>query len=100
MDDRLKALYSRYRDALPERLGRLDGLLAEARGGSADSLKAFVADLHKLAGTAGSFGFDELGTAAGSLENAIRDQGLAGAGSAIELWQRVSQPYRQPAAQG
>ena len=68
MDERLKALYTRYRDALPERLGRLDGLLAEARSGNEDSLRAFVADLHKLAGTAGSFGEPALGEAARAFE--------------------------------
>ena len=58
----IDALAAEYRRALPQRLGQLEVLLADAR------LAELERELHTLAGSAGTFGLPRLGQAAGAAE--------------------------------
>jgi chemotaxis protein histidine kinase CheA len=69
---RLEALHARFVVSLRERLDRLDVLVHAAREGSADALGEALVVAHRLAGTAGSFGYDGAGEAAAVLEGVLR----------------------------
>jgi HPt (histidine-containing phosphotransfer) domain-containing protein len=69
---RLQALHDRFAASLRERLERLDVLVHAAREGSVGALDEAIVDAHRLAGTAGSFGYDGAGEAAAVLEGALR----------------------------
>lgn len=68
-----KALRNNYILSGEEKLRTLDRLWrnALAEGSAPESLKPVMDFSHKLAGSGGSYGFDELGDAARHLETAI-----------------------------
>jgi len=68
----LQALQARFVASLRERLDRLDELVPKARGGSAEALDEALVVAHRLAGAAGSFGYEAAGEAAAVLERALR----------------------------
>ncbi len=68
----LHALQARFAASLRERLERLDGLVPAAREGSAEALGEALVVAHRLAGTAGSFGYQAAGEAAAVLERVLR----------------------------
>lgn len=75
-----------YLQALPARLGQLDALaptLGDPRQ-HADVLPALERLAHSLAGSAGTFGFRDLGDTARALELAV-DEALEGASDAQRL---------------
>lgn len=69
----LAALTEKFKASLPEKQALLRQRAADWRvTRSADALKEVVSVAHKLAGSAGSYGFDDLGLAARALENEVR----------------------------
>ena len=79
----LQALHARFAVSLRERVERLDGLVEGARGGARDALDEALVVTHRLAGTAGSYGYREVGEAAAALERVLRSivGGTADAGA-------------------
>jgi chemotaxis protein histidine kinase CheA len=68
-----------YRRALPEKLARLQALwLAMGAGVAPPALAELERQAHTLAGTAGTLGFREVGTAAKSLEALLVRAGECG----------------------
>lgn len=66
---RLLALQARFAVSLHERLDRLDALVHAAHEGSTEgALAEALVVAHRLAGTAGSYGYVETGEAAAALE--------------------------------
>lgn len=64
-EERLKAIQEKYRKAydktIPEKLILLEGLLQEMQNGIQEpTLKAFRMEIHKIAGSAGTVGYDEV----------------------------------------
>jgi signal transduction histidine kinase/CheY-like chemotaxis protein len=74
MDEALRGLRASYREKLPDQLGELTVKLRASRetGGSEAFLQAREI-AHRLAGTAGSYGFGDLGAALGKIEDALRE---------------------------
>ena len=74
MDEALRGLRASYREKLPNQLGELTERLCASR--EADGSEAFLQAreiAHRLAGTAGSYGFGDLGAALGKIEDALRE---------------------------
>ncbi len=64
-EERLKAIQEKYRKAydktIPEKLTLLEGLIQEMQQGIQEpTLKAFRMEIHKIAGSAGTVGYDEV----------------------------------------
>jgi periplasmic divalent cation tolerance protein len=81
----LEAHREQFRDALPQRLALLEamsGQLAAAAAPDPEKMEDFERRAHSLAGSAGTFGFHEIGQAARSLEAAVRRLRAAGCGVA------------------
>jgi len=74
MDAALRALRASYREKLPDQLGELTESLRASRepGGSKAFLRAREIT-HRLAGTAGSYGFADIGAALGKIDDALRE---------------------------
>jgi chemotaxis protein histidine kinase CheA len=72
LERKLAALKAQFTERLPLRLETMDkafqGLGASDAGEALTALKALRNEAHKLSGTAGTFGFEDLGTAAQALE--------------------------------
>lgn len=70
LDDRLAALAREYASGIPARLAALDAALESLRSGeqAAADLDQLNWHAHALAGSAGTFGFDDLGECAACLE--------------------------------
>ncbi len=64
----LAALNAEYGARLKEKVAELEALLVRGRGGDAEALEAAYTVVHKLHGTAGSYGFAEVSIRAGRLE--------------------------------
>jgi len=81
--EHLRALYARFEVSLRERLARLEELVAAARQGTGGALEEALVVAHRLAGTAGSYGYQEVGEAAAAVESALRGiaDGTMGAGA-------------------
>jgi len=113
----LAAIREAYAASLPDKLAELATLYqALSAGGDLQSLQQLRAAAHKLAGSAGTFGYDELGNIARRLEHALRDwvavghwpdqKELAVLGSLLEAMHQQSRrkqaastiPCRQPVA--
>jgi len=67
-------LLGRYMASLPEKRARIEGLFAqlESRDWDVDAMAALKAEVHRLAGSAGSYGLEALGTAAVVLEGSLK----------------------------
>jgi signal transduction histidine kinase/CheY-like chemotaxis protein len=74
MDEALRGLRASYREKLPSQLGELTKRLRASReaGGSEAFLQAREI-AHRLAGTAGSYGFGDLGAALEKIDDALRE---------------------------
>lgn len=70
---RMEAARSRYLQSLPDKLERIQRAwdAARAQGWSRDSFDHFRTLVHRLAGSAGSYGLDELGQAAKCLDHLL-----------------------------
>jgi len=70
-------LKKRFRDRAVEDLRSLEGIVSQIRAGTftRDDVSAVYHSLHRLAGSAGTFGFTDLGGEARVLENLIRPVG-------------------------
>ncbi len=92
----LASLRSEYANELPERLSEMKGYLKNARAGEEKQLewleKAHVI-AHRLAGTAGSYGFTELSAAAANLDlylkNLLKNEVNTGAAADGLNWQAL-----------
>lgn len=81
---RLGELRGQFGDRLRARLDRLESLVERARAEPAQgALAEAISAAHRLAGTAGSYGFVEVGEAAAGLERALQRV----AGGQIEQWE-------------
>jgi len=74
-----RELLEHYLAGAGEKLAALDAALASARTGDAGAREGLRRALHKLAGSAGTYGFTELGTQARDLERRVQsaDEPLA-----------------------
>jgi CheY-like chemotaxis protein len=74
MDEALRGLRASYREKLPDQLSELTKRLRASRE-AGDSEAFFQAReiAHRLAGTAGSYGFGDIGAALGEIEDALRE---------------------------
>ncbi|WP_051208242.1 diguanylate cyclase [Saccharospirillum impatiens] len=86
VDSRLKVLKIAYRQRLVRELDQIDDFLQALRQDPANSqsLRALHEALHKLAGSAGTFGFEQLGRQASLLEEQVSNA-LAKAEGVAEL---------------
>lgn len=77
--ERIKALRGKYLETLAERRGRLSAVLENLKAGGTDTEMLTQArfDIHKIAGTAGSFSFDHLGDLARRANELIDSSGVA-----------------------
>jgi len=74
---RLRDLQADYGRELPGRIEELVSLWAAAREGDASqAMETLIRQVHTLAGSAGTFGFAELGQQARALEYFLKDRGL------------------------
>ncbi len=74
MDAALRALRASYREKLPDQLDQLTERLRAARepdGSAAIGQAREIA--HRLAGTAGSYGFEDIGAALGNIDDTLRE---------------------------
>ncbi len=74
--EQLEAMKRSYLDRLPGQAEELEELNARLRASDADAMPRVEAIVHKLAGTAGSYGLMEISLAATSLDTLIK-QGAA-----------------------
>lgn len=89
----VQKLIAKYREALPERLQELreQGLALN----DAEALHAYEREVHKLAGSSGSYGFRDLSEALRDLDRLLRD--CHAEGQALDpslhsqLWTRIDQ---------
>ncbi len=72
-DSRLDALRARFAERCGGHAAELDEWVARAGTAPDDSREAIRAVAHRLAGTAGTFGFAEIGEIAGRLEHLCED---------------------------
>jgi two-component system chemotaxis sensor kinase CheA len=73
MDDKLLEIFRAESD---ERVERMSAVLLSAEaggGGTADDIDSLFRDVHSIKGSAGMFGFDEIGVLAGSMEVSLAD---------------------------
>ncbi|HMR04173.1 MAG TPA: Hpt domain-containing protein [Polyangiaceae bacterium] len=71
MSDAIRALMQAFGKKLPGRLLELDAALRCARGGAPEAYQVAKRLAHKLHGTAGSYGYAQVSSAAGVLEAAL-----------------------------
>ena len=73
LDARLTELRNRFKAVLPQRMGTIQQRVVALQPGSWDSAvrEELKNEVHSLAGSAGLFGFDQIGAAAGELERLI-----------------------------
>jgi diguanylate cyclase (GGDEF)-like protein len=86
----LALLSADYGAKLPERLALLQTLLNQGRHGDASVMDEAYSQVHKLHGTAGSYGFRDVSVAAGKLEDTLRP---VKTGGALD-WALVDAAYR------
>ncbi|MBF5045495.1 response regulator [Aggregicoccus sp. 17bor-14] len=88
----LAALTAEYGAALPERFSALRAAVERARsGGGGEALREALVLVHKLHGTAGSYGFDRVSAVAGRLEALLRrvPEGAGGSGGTEDAWREA-----------
>jgi signal transduction histidine kinase/CheY-like chemotaxis protein len=76
MDEALRGLRASYRAKLPDQLSELTESLSASR--EPDGSEAFLQAgeiAHRLAGTAGSYGLEDIGAALGKIDDALREVG-------------------------
>ncbi|MBN8470908.1 response regulator [Corallococcus exiguus] len=86
----LALLSADYGAKLPERLAMLQALLGKGRHGDAAAMEEAYSVVHKLHGTAGSYGFREVSITAGALEDVLRP---VKTGGTLD-WARVDAGFR------
>lgn len=76
---RQAALTRRYVASLPEKKSRIQALWRDAKSGGwrAGDLNGLRVEVHRLAGSAGSYGMDALGQAASRLEAGLKNAAKA-----------------------
>ncbi|MFV1978305.1 MAG: response regulator, partial [Myxococcota bacterium] len=74
MDEALRGLRASYREKLPDQLSELTKRLRASReAGDSEAFLQAREIAHRLAGTAGSYGFGDIGAALGEIEDALRE---------------------------
>ncbi|AFE09926.1 response regulator/GGDEF domain-containing protein [Corallococcus coralloides DSM 2259] len=86
----LALLSADYGAKLPERLATLQALLGKGRHGDAAAMEEAYSVVHKLHGTAGSYGFRDVSITAGALEDVLRP---VKTGGTLD-WARVDAGFR------
>jgi HPt (histidine-containing phosphotransfer) domain-containing protein len=72
-----EALRRRYIDSFPDKCAALEAAIGNIRNHEVDALQALRQLAHKLAGSAGMYGFDDIGQLAREVVHAI-DAGAGG----------------------
>ncbi|NOK16645.1 response regulator [Corallococcus carmarthensis] len=86
----LALLSADYGAKLPERLASLQALFGRGRHGDAAAMEEAYSVVHKLHGTAGSYGFRDVSIAAGALEDVLQP---VKTGGTLD-WARVDAGFR------
>ncbi|MDA3950396.1 MAG: diguanylate cyclase [Spirochaeta sp.] len=81
VNERLELLSRQFRDGLAKRIHEIDALEAQALSGNADSTRELRMRLHRIAGTAATFGMDALNGAAREAEEAVERDLVHAAGT-------------------
>jgi chemotaxis protein histidine kinase CheA len=96
LNEVLASLRNEYANELPERLSEMKGYLKNARDDEEKQLEWLVKAhviAHRLTGTAGSYGFTELSTAAANLDlylkNLLKNEANSGAAANGLNWQAL-----------
>ncbi|MBZ4419228.1 response regulator [Myxococcus sp. RHSTA-1-4] len=87
----LAALNAEYGARLREKVGGLEALLGRVRAGEAGAMEEAYTVVHKLHGTAGSYGFAEVSAAAGRLEELLKP---GRSGGAVD-WAAAEEAFRE-----
>jgi len=88
-------LQQRYLDSMPMKISMLESSLRRQRGGAPDDAAKRARRLaHQIRGSAASFGFFELGTLAGHVEDASDDLLPARLAELIAALRETTQPQR------
>jgi diguanylate cyclase (GGDEF)-like protein len=90
----LAALNAEYGSRLREKVSGLEGLLGRVRAGEREVMEEAYTVVHKLHGTAGSYGFADVSAAAGRLEEVLKP---GRAGGPVD-WAAAEGPFRELAA--
>lgn len=77
MNNSFDALFERYRQTLPEKLVALEELAGRLPGVDIEVVRELRLSAHRIAGSAGSYGYPDLGDAARRVEDAINDTSTA-----------------------
>ena len=98
LDERLAELQASYHARLSDKLGTLASAVDEARDRSEEALANARCLAHRLHGTAGAYGFPQIGEAAGRLEAAVEafGRGEAAFASVQEALQVTLDSGRDP----
>ena len=93
----LAELRAGYATELPERVERLAHALHAWHRAPADATRLELARVlaHKLRGTAGSYGFPEVGEAAGRVEEAVKRAGGTSDDQETAVWSEVLASLRE-----
>lgn len=100
VEDRLKQLAARFREGLPAVMAELDSLRETAEEGDVSSLRTLRMRVHRVAGSAATFGFVGITRAAQRCESGIEadlagDEQILGSTSA-ELLDELKRELRNP----
>lgn len=85
----LEKLRAEYAAKLPSQLAGLAALLARAREGATDARQKLEAELHRISGTAGTYGFESLSADARDAEERLRARREAGSAVTAADWARI-----------
>ncbi|HKK47949.1 MAG TPA: diguanylate cyclase [Alkalispirochaeta sp.] len=81
VQERLQQLSAQFRSGLSEKLAEIRGLWARSVNGEVDALRSLRYQVHRLAGSAATFGFDEITDRARTVEECVEQDLSAGGGS-------------------
>jgi HPt (histidine-containing phosphotransfer) domain-containing protein len=84
-DERFERLATQYVESISAKLAALDAAITAARAGDARALAEAREIAHRMRGTAGCYGYRELGEAAGLLDDVVTAMQREGGGSWVEV---------------
>ncbi len=98
VQERLNQLSEKFRSELPARIEEITVLMGTARTGDNPALRELRNKVHRLAGTAATFGFDSITAAAREMEHLV-EMDLAGESSGVgarteESFRRLSEAWQ------
>ena len=82
LEDELQKLKKSYVEYLPEKIKEIQNLWNnQVNNGQPETLEELHIMIHSIAGSAGTFGFDDMGKVAHSADNILKDYREAGVSS-------------------